>query len=1280
MSELNPNGANGAHGADGAPELPEQPPFARQVIQMRIEDEMRVSYTRYAMSVIVGRALPDARDGLKPVHRRILYAMYDQNMLPDRRREKCASAVGEVLKKYHPHGDQSVYDALVRMAQDFSMRYPLVDGQGNFGCFTGDTKIKLLDGTEKSFEQLARLPKGESFAVYSVNCNGEIVVGKGHSSRITRRDAELIELTFDDGATVKCTPDHRFMLRDGSYKEAQYLTIDDSLMAGYFESVPLKEGLKDYLRVLQPKTGEWQWVHHLADQFNLQNGLAPKMEGFFVRHHRNFDRFDNRPENIERMRWNAHTKIHVDHLATLRQQPEFEAARVAGIRRYWAENPDVVERIRQRSIALHKTAAYRAKYAPDHPRRMALALWENPQMREIHRKKIELQWQDPVFREAHLKGREKDWARRQSENPDCMTEMAQTAAESLTKLWATEDYGARVMRTKIAGYTAKLLATHGREQITPEFYDAQRDANWIPCSDKAIGYFENFEDLLDTAATHNHRVVATQWLEETADVYDITVDEHHNFLLDCGCFAHNSVDGDSPAAYRYTEARMAPIAAELLRDIDSDTVDFGPNFSETTTEPTVFPAVYPNLLVNGSAGIAVGMATNIPPHNLGEVCDAVALLIDNPNASVDDLLTVIPGPDFPTAGLILGKKGIRSAFETGRGSVIMQARATIEPMEGGRHAIIVTEIPYQVNKATLIQNIAQLARDKKIDGLTDVRDESDRTGMRMVIEMRRDANPNVVLNFLYKHTALRTSFGVNTLALVEQQPKMLPLRRALEVFIGHREEVIVRRSKFQLAKAEARSHILEGFRAILASIDDVIALIRSSQSRDDARQKLINEGVPAYVDGAVNPNGEMVLLSEIQANAVLDMRLGQLTQLDRMKIDDEFADLQKDIERLRGIIENPARVRQLIKQDMARIKKDYGNPRRTQIIDREAQDLKPEDLIAEEDVVVTITRDGYIKKLPKDTYNVQNRGGRGKVGLTKKEEDQVEHLFVCTTHNILLVFTNKGTVYQLKTYEIPTASRQGKGTSIRNLLQTETGEVVTAVLNISEFSDDRYLFMVTREGTVKKTPLTDYSTRLQKGIIAIKLQGKDELRFVFQTDGKKEIILASRQGMSVHFKETDVAPKGRVTQGMIGMKFKDKKDYVVGAIAADEEELVLTVSELGLGKRSKAKDYRLTKRGGLGVITLKVTEKTGELVALKSVDEDDELMIISKNGIIIRSRVDNIRETGRVAQGVKLINLDEGDMVAAVAKIIQDPEGDEDVTGESAEEAEEKQGQLALGT
>ena len=615
------------------------------------------------------------------------------------------------------------------------------------------------------------MPPGESFAVYSVNKDGEIVVGKGHSSRITRRDAELVELTFDDGSSVKCTPDHRFLLRDGSYKEAQFLTIDDSLMAGYFDKAPINARTNDYLRVLQPKTAEWQFVHRLADDYNAARGDVAAIEGSWVRHHVNGDRFDNRPENIARMGWLEHLHLHAAQLKELWQQDGFRQKHRAGVKAYYAAHPEVVAQRQARMISQNKDAGfrrangprvarslrarhlenpqlaiergeqlrqlwqdadyrakmsaalrgiekrpltpaqkqrvasiiaeksrqmwnepakraqivqaivralsdaavrarlsensralwqneqYRAQFAPDHHAQMARKLWENPATRELHRKKIELQWQDPTFRAAHLKGREKDWARRQNENPNCMAELAARSAESLAKLWATDDYGSRVMRTKIAGYTAKLLAKHGQEPITPAFYDEQRDANWIPNSEKAIGYFGSFDELLNAAATHNHRVVRVRWLSEVADVYDITVDEHHNFMLANGCVVHNSVDGDAPAAYRYTEARMAPLASELLRDIDSDTVDFGPNFSETTTEPTVFPAVYPNLLVNGSAGIAVGMATNIPPHNLGEVCDAVAMLIDTPNASVDDLMTVIPGPRLSDCRFNSGKKG-----------------------------------------------------------------------------------------------------------------------------------------------------------------------------------------------------------------------------------------------------------------------------------------------------------------------------------------------------------------------------------------------------------------------------------------------------------------------------------------------------------------------------------------------------------------------------------------------------------------------------------------------
>jgi DNA gyrase subunit A len=601
----------------------------------------------------------------------------------------------------------------------------------------------------------------------------------------------------------------------------------------------------------------------------------------------------------------------------------------------------------------------------------------------------------------------------------------------------------------------------------------------------------------------------------------------------------------------------------------------------------------------------------------------------------------------------------------------MLARATIEPMDSGRNSIIVTELPYQVNKATLVENIADMAREKRIDGISDLRDESDRNGMRIVIELRRDANANVVLNFLYKHTAMRSSFGMNCLAIVGGQPKILTFKNVLEEFIKHREDVIQRRSKFQLRKAEARAHILEGFRAILASIDDVIALIRSSQSREDARNKLMNQGVPAYVDGARATDGQMVTLSEIQANAVLDMRLGQLTQLDRMKIDDEYADLIKEIERLRGILESVQKVRQLIKADMARIKKEYGNARRTQVYETEVQNFNPEDFIANEEVVVTITRDGYIKKLPKDTYAVQNRGGRGKVGLTKKEEDSVEHLFTCSTHNILLVFTNRGRVFQLKGYEVPTASRQAKGTPIVQMLQVEKGEVVTAVLNVSDFEGEPYLFMVTREGTVKKTSLSDYANRRTGGLIAINLDGKDELRFVFETDGKKEIILASRQSKAVRFNESAVRPTSRNTMGVRGMTLEGKDDYIVGAAVASPEEHVLTVSELGKGKRSRVDEYPVRNRGGKGVLTMKEDDATGELVSLQVVKPGDELMIITSGGVVIRQKVDDIREISRNTKGVKLINLDNKDKVAAVAKLLHDADGADGEDGEEIEEVSE---------
>jgi len=695
-----------------------------------IVDQMTSAYLDYSMSVIVARALPDVRDGLKPVHRRVLYAMDQMGLQSNRSFRKCAGIVGEVLKEYHPHGDAAVYDTLVRMAQPWSMRYQLVLGQGNFGCFTGDTVIKLLDGTEKTFAELAQLPADETFNVYSINAAGKVVIGEGRNARITRRDAGLVEVELDNGETLRCTPDHRFMLRDGSYKQARDLTSDDSLMP--------------------------------------------------------------------------------------------------------VDTADVVQ--------------------PNHA-------------------------------------------------------------------------------------------------LTSSVHGATRTA------------------VLTRPAIHHHRVVAVRQIAERADVYDITVDEHHNFLLASGVFVHNSVDDDPPAAMRYTEAKMSAIAAELLADIDRDTVDFAPNYDGHSEEPTVLPARLPNLLLNGAAGIAVGMATNIPPHNLRELCDGITHLIDHPDATIEELGRIIKGPDFPTGGIIQGREGIRSAYATGRGRIIVRAKAHSEETERGKVSIVVTELPYQVNKADLVKKIAELARDKKVDGITDVRDESDRQGIRMVIDLRRDARHISVLNQLFKYTAMQTTFGANMLALVDRQPRTLTLKAILQHYINYREIVITRRTKFDLAKAEARRHILDGLTIALENLDAVIDTIRRSQNRDTAGNNL----------------RVRFKLSEEQTKAILDMQLGRLAALERRKIQDELGEVKATIAHLQTILGSIGEVRALIKQDLIELREKYGDPRRTEIQDAEAGDFTEEDLIPNDEVVATLTENGYIKRILTGAYRAQRRGGKGSRGMTTHE-------------------------------------------------------------------------------------------------------------------------------------------------------------------------------------------------------------------------------------------------------------------------------------------------------
>jgi DNA gyrase subunit A len=1310
------------------------------------------------MSVIVSRALPDVRDGLKPVQRRILYAMWRMNMRHNVPYRKSAGIVGEVLKEFHPHGDTAVYDALVRMAQDFSMRYQLVDGQGNFGCFTGDTKIKLLDGTEKSFAELAKLGSEAVFYVYSIDENGRIVVGEGRNARVTRRNSPLIELTLDNGEKIRCTPDHRFMLRDGTYKEAQHLTPEDSLMPGYFDTAPVKEGLNDYLRVMQPATGEYEFVHRIADRFNRDRGHVRRIRGPFVRHHKNFNRWDNRPTNIERMTFLEHLHVHAEHLKVLWTDTEFRKAQHEGVQRYYENHPEVLEargerfasqnkdesfrrengprisaslkqkysedrearaeisrrmkalwddpdyrakmsaalkgvqkreltpeekarvaqiiseksramwgddskraeivsaisramdshevraRISRNSRRLWQDPEYRAKYRDDHFSSMARVLWQNPTTRELHREKITRQWENEEFRTAQSEGVKRSNARRLQDNPQMMSELAQKAASALTERWRDPSYTRRVMRQRIARYVSRLLREMPAESITPEVYDAHRNANWIPRSKAALRHFSDFAELVESGRTYNHRIISVQWLAEREDVYDITVDKHHNFLLANAVFVHNSVDGDPAAAMRYTEARLRHIAEELLVDIDKETVSFVPNYDDKTMEPTVLPARLPNMLLNGAAGIAVGMATNIPPHNLSELTDAIMYLIDNPDAAVEELMAFVPGPDFPTGGIIVGNEGIRDAYATGRGRIIMRAKAYVEEGKSGRYSIIVTELPYQVNKATLHEKIAELIHDDRLPGASLVRDESDRNGMRLVIELKRDAQPKKMLNLLFKYTAMQSTFGANMLALVNgNEPRVLTLKKALQHHIEWRIEVITRRTQFELRKARDRAHILEGLKIALDNLDAVIATIRQSRTSDSAKNNLRAQ----------------FKLSDLQAQAILDMRLARLAALERNKIVDEYVSVIKEIGYLEDLLTHPQKIYGLIKEDLKDLKERYGDPRRTRIMEATNTEFSEEDLIPDLQVLVTITDRGYIKRLPHDTYKRQNRGGRGIIGMVTREMDAVQHMITCNTLDSLLFLTNRGKVYQLKAHEVPDAGRQAKGLPLVNLVTLEPQEQVTGLIAVRDFENDgAYLVLATTQGKIKKTPLKDYSSVRSTGIIALNLEPGDELAASRLSDGNGDIIVATRKGQAIRFSEKNVRPMGRATAGVDAIKLA-KGDEVVSmdAVRSDSKASLLVLTEKGIGKRTRISQFPRQGRAGQGVRLLTIIPKGGQVCTARVVYPEDDLVVISTSGQVIRMFVDGIPHKGRPAQGVAVMNMRDKDSVASVALIPRTDKG-----------------------
>ena len=965
----------------------------------RIVDEMKESYIDYAMSVIISRALPDIRDGLKPVHRRILYTMLEEGLRYDAKFRKSASVVGGVLAKFHPHGDAAVYDALVRMTQDFSLRYPLIQGQGNFGCFTKDTKVKLADGRNLSFGELIKEQKqGKRHWTFSFNSEAKkIEIAEIKNPRLTRKKEKIMEVILDNREKIKCTLDHQFMLRNGNYKQAKDLKPRDSLMSFY-----------------------------------------------------------------------------------------------------------------------------------------------------------------------------------------------------------TEHYDSKI--------------------------------------DNALNYFTNFSEIVANFQKHNHKVIGTKILQQKQDVYDLTIKPWHNFLLDVGVFVHNSIDGDPPSAMRYSEAKLSKIGEEMLKDIEKDTVDFVDNYDATRKEPIVLPSPLPQLLLNGCSGIAVGMATDILPHNLSELCQAIIYLIEYPKTNTKDLFKFIKGPDFPTGGIIYNQKEVITAYSQGKGPIIARGKAEIVQTKQERAQIIITEIPFRVQKSSLIESFANLVQEKRIEGVKAIRDESDKDGMRIVIELQKNSHPQKILNQLYKFTDLQKTFHLNMLSLVDGiQPKILGLAELLNYFISHRKQVIFRRTKFDLKKSEERAHILQGLAKALLKIDAVIKTIKSSKDREEAKKNLI----------------ENFKLSEIQAIAILEMRLSQLAKLERQRIEEELKDKLRIIKELEAILKNPQKIKNIIKKELEDLKERFGDQRKTKIFVQKIDEFAKEDLIAQKRVIISLTRNGYIKRVEPDVYKSQKRGGKGILGLTTLGEDIVEIFLSASTHDSLFLFTDSGKVFKTIVYEIPEGTRIARGRALTNFLEISSQEKVLSMISLDkkdEKSQTKYLIMVTKNGIIKKIELEKFQNIRKTGLIAIRLQKNDSLRAVDKISSQDEVILITKKGKAIRFKGEKIRAMGRTTMGIKGISLK-KDDEVIGMDIIAAEKLkngqILTITENGYGKKTDLKKYRLQSRGGTGIKTNLINKKTGDLILSKSLTIQENLIIISQKGKVVKISIKDIPLLGRATQGVRIMKIEEYDKIAA---------------------------------
>ncbi|MBR9703893.1 hypothetical protein GOV12_00650 [Candidatus Pacearchaeota archaeon] len=1220
--KTNGNGSNGSGNSNGndavhleKTELNLKDMDENRVVGSEISTEMKQAYIDYAMSVIVSRALPSAEDGLKPVHRRILYAM-KQMGLEKGMTKKSARIVGDTMGKFHPHGDMAIYDSMVRMAQNFSLRYPLVHGQGNFGCFTADTKVKLTDGRDLSFIDLIKENKqGKRNFTFTVNEDNKIKIAEIKNPRKTRINAEIMKVTLDNGEEIKCTLNHKFMLKTGEYKEAQNLESGDSLMPCYFRLSTKEDSAKavGYSMIFQPKLDSWDFVHILSDTWNILNNIYEKASGR-IRHHLNFNKLNNNPDNIRRMHWKEHWKTHYNFTSEKhKNDAEYRRKLAEGRDRFWSDKENrkaYSERMSKRNLKNWKRKDYRDK--------MTITL------SEVNKRYL-------------------------AEHPERIEEIRKTASITMKKMWQIPEYkqlfhdkivaSNKRRKTNLTGKKKFLnicnylkennipLNKENYERIRTDIFGIKSFTSWNHGLNK---YYEGDNNLLLCELNGNHKVVSIEFIKEFEDVYDLTIDKTHNFALASGIFVHNSMDGDRAAASRYTEAKLSKIAVELLQDIDKETVKFIPNFDNSLKEPIILPGKVPNLLINGSSGIAVGMTTNIPPHNLNEVCDGIIKVINKPKTTIAELMEIIKGPDLPTGGKIVSEN-LKELYENGKAGFIMRGKTSIETKKD-KEFIIITEIPYQVNKSDLIKHIAQLVGEKKLPDIKDLRDESSKGKVRIVIELKRGANSQFTINRLYKSTRLQSRFDAVLVALVAGVPKQLNLKQIIEVYIRYRRKIVRKRTDFDLRKAEAREHIVKGLLIALKNLDAIIKVIKNSKSPAEELMKKFR-------------------FSKKQVEAILETKLRQLSSMEHDKLKKEEKELLSKIKELKAILGDENEILKIIKRELNEIKKVYGDARRSTII-RSVKDIAEKDLVQKQDVVITITDKGYIKRMPFRVYNEQKRGGKGVIGAELTTEDFVKQIITCSTHDQLLLFTERGRLFWLKAYKVPESRRYGKGQAIVNLLNIKDDNV-TNVMPVKEFSD--YLFLATKNGHVKKIRLELFAKPRLSGvrIINLPLDGSDSVIGVEKIK-QEDVMLMTKKGQGIKFSSNDVRNMGRASYGVTGIKM-DKGDEVVSlGVVREPKNAILTITEKGYGKRSAIEDYRKTKRAGKGVKNIKIADKTGDVVSTINVGNYDKFVVTTKKGIAIRTSVRDIRVMGRATSGVRIIRLATGDRVSDLAKLERD--------------------------